>query len=169
MFVIASCIHFSGVIFYGFFASGERQPWADPPVEERAILDDIDFDDEVETPPRMQSSMFSRGSSQSSMFSSCPPDMFLTKEGGYSNPTFEGKRAAELEDDSAAAAKRVETNQPVRTNSSYEDGVVKTTSYVTSKMDSSSVDHGPSYDIITETIQRPPSNGYLYDMDRDGE
>uniref|UniRef100_H2ZMF3 Major facilitator superfamily (MFS) profile domain-containing protein n=1 Tax=Ciona savignyi TaxID=51511 RepID=H2ZMF3_CIOSA len=30
VFVIASCIHFSGVIFYAFFASGERQPWADP-------------------------------------------------------------------------------------------------------------------------------------------
>ena len=31
MFVIASFIHFSGIIFYGLFASGEKQPWADPP------------------------------------------------------------------------------------------------------------------------------------------
>ena len=167
MFVIASCIHFSGVIFYGFFASGERQPWADPPVEERAILDDMEYDDGDETPPRMTSSMFSRGSSASSMFSSCPPDMFLTKDGGFSNPTFEGKRnMVEDEVKDIATVKRVETNQPVRTNSSYEDGVVKTTSYVTSNI---GTDHGPSYDVITETIQRSPSNGYLYGMDRNGE
>jgi hypothetical protein len=24
-------IHFAGVIFYGMFASGEKQPWAEPP------------------------------------------------------------------------------------------------------------------------------------------
>ena len=33
MFLIASLIHFGGVIFYGLFASGEKQPWADPPPE----------------------------------------------------------------------------------------------------------------------------------------
>ena len=31
MFLIASMIHFAGVIFYAIFASGEKQPWADPP------------------------------------------------------------------------------------------------------------------------------------------
>lgn len=31
VFVIASVIHFSGITFYGMFASGEKQPWADPP------------------------------------------------------------------------------------------------------------------------------------------
>ena len=30
MFLIASLVHFSGVIFYGIFASGEKQSWADP-------------------------------------------------------------------------------------------------------------------------------------------
>lgn len=40
VFIIASCIHFSGVIFYGIFASGERQPWADPPEEERGIMEE---------------------------------------------------------------------------------------------------------------------------------
>nr|XP_039265838.1 vesicular glutamate transporter 2-like isoform X1 [Styela clava] len=39
IFIIASCIHFSGVIFYAIFASGERQPWADPPSEERGIIE----------------------------------------------------------------------------------------------------------------------------------
>ena len=31
VFLIASMIHFCGVIFYAIFASGEKQPWADPP------------------------------------------------------------------------------------------------------------------------------------------
>ncbi|KAK3098732.1 hypothetical protein FSP39_022499 [Pinctada imbricata] len=30
IFLIASIIHFLGVVYYGIFASGERQPWADP-------------------------------------------------------------------------------------------------------------------------------------------
>lgn len=34
VFLIASLIHFIGVIFYGIFASGEKQPWADPPTSE---------------------------------------------------------------------------------------------------------------------------------------
>lgn len=33
VFLIASFIHFGGVIFYAIFASGEKQPWADPPEE----------------------------------------------------------------------------------------------------------------------------------------
>ncbi|KAG5264170.1 hypothetical protein AALO_G00272920 [Alosa alosa] len=30
VFLIASMVHYGGVIFYGLFASGEKQPWADP-------------------------------------------------------------------------------------------------------------------------------------------
>lgn len=30
VFLIASLVHYGGVIFYGLFASGEKQPWADP-------------------------------------------------------------------------------------------------------------------------------------------
>lgn len=30
VFLIASMVHYGGVIFYGIFASGEKQPWADP-------------------------------------------------------------------------------------------------------------------------------------------
>lgn len=44
MFLIASLIHFAGVTFYGIFASGEKQPWADPP-----------DDDDVATPPAVKS------------------------------------------------------------------------------------------------------------------
>ena len=34
VFLIASLVHFLGVIFYGIFASGDKQSWADPPAEE---------------------------------------------------------------------------------------------------------------------------------------
>ena len=41
MFLIASLIHFAGVTFYAIFASGEKQPWADPPPEEQWSPGDI--------------------------------------------------------------------------------------------------------------------------------
>lgn len=31
VFISAACVHFFGVVFYGLFASGELQPWAEPP------------------------------------------------------------------------------------------------------------------------------------------
>jgi ACS family sodium-dependent inorganic phosphate cotransporter-like MFS transporter 6/7/8 len=34
VFLIASIIHFCGIVFYGIFASGEKQPWADPKEDE---------------------------------------------------------------------------------------------------------------------------------------
>ena len=46
MFLIASLIHFAGVVFYGIFASGEKQDWADPdPVVEKEIIEDMHEDD----------------------------------------------------------------------------------------------------------------------------
>lgn len=44
VFLIASIIHFIGVIFYGFFASGEKQPWADPKdeLQNDNLKDEID-------------------------------------------------------------------------------------------------------------------------------
>lgn len=33
VYLIASLVHFAGVAFYAIFASGEKQPWADPPEE----------------------------------------------------------------------------------------------------------------------------------------
>lgn len=38
VFLIASLIHFAGVTFYGIFASGEKQWWADPPKGEAENL-----------------------------------------------------------------------------------------------------------------------------------
>lgn len=34
VFIIASVVHFLGIIFYGIFASGELQPWGEPPKED---------------------------------------------------------------------------------------------------------------------------------------
>lgn len=39
VFLIASLIHFGGVIFYGMFASGEKQPWAEPPTDYENMSD----------------------------------------------------------------------------------------------------------------------------------
>lgn len=38
--MVAGCLHIAGVIYYGIFASGEKQPWADG-VQESNILDVI--------------------------------------------------------------------------------------------------------------------------------
>ncbi|XP_048780950.2 vesicular glutamate transporter 1-like isoform X2 [Ostrea edulis] len=35
VFIIASVVHFLGIIFYGIFASGEKQAWAEPPEEDK--------------------------------------------------------------------------------------------------------------------------------------
>ena len=43
MFLIASLIHFVGVIFYGIFASGDKQPWADPPPDEQEFKNADEF------------------------------------------------------------------------------------------------------------------------------
>lgn len=34
VFLLAGLIHLTGIIFYAIFASGEKQPWAEPPAEE---------------------------------------------------------------------------------------------------------------------------------------
>lgn len=39
VFQMAGCIHLCGVIFYYFFASGELQPWAEPPQDSPSDLD----------------------------------------------------------------------------------------------------------------------------------
>lgn len=38
VFLIAALVHYGGVVFYGIFASGEPQPWAEPPREEAEPL-----------------------------------------------------------------------------------------------------------------------------------
>lgn len=41
VFILAAVIHYIGVIFYGVFASGELQPWAEPKVEEDQQMDEV--------------------------------------------------------------------------------------------------------------------------------
>ncbi|XP_046890333.1 vesicular glutamate transporter 3 isoform X1 [Hypomesus transpacificus] len=51
VFIIASMVHYTGVIFYAIFASGEKQEWADPEdtSEDKAgILDDDELAEESE-------------------------------------------------------------------------------------------------------------------------
>ncbi|CAF0756582.1 unnamed protein product [Brachionus calyciflorus] len=49
VFLIASLIHFAGVIFYGLFASGEKQPWADPKEEDDNEMTERGADDKFRT------------------------------------------------------------------------------------------------------------------------
>ncbi|XP_050441335.1 vesicular glutamate transporter 1 [Adelges cooleyi] len=49
VFILAAAIHFVGVIFYGIFASGELQPWAEPKVEEDQQMDEVSL--EKKKPP----------------------------------------------------------------------------------------------------------------------
>lgn len=37
MFTIAALVHLFGITFYGIFASGELQPWADPPAPDMPV------------------------------------------------------------------------------------------------------------------------------------
>lgn len=51
MFLIAALVHYSGVIFYGVFASGEKQDWADPEnlsEEKCGIIDQDELAEETE-------------------------------------------------------------------------------------------------------------------------
>lgn len=37
VFTIGGLVHLFGITFYGIFASGELQPWAEPQVQERPV------------------------------------------------------------------------------------------------------------------------------------
>lgn len=61
MFVIASMVHYSGVIFYAIFASGEEQDWADPEntsedkcgiIDEDELAEDLELNNENATAPK---------------------------------------------------------------------------------------------------------------------
>ncbi|XP_047219487.1 vesicular glutamate transporter 2.1 isoform X2 [Girardinichthys multiradiatus] len=48
VFLIASMVHYGGVVFYGIFASGEKQPWADPELTSEDKCGFIDEDELAE-------------------------------------------------------------------------------------------------------------------------
>jgi len=41
VFLLAGLIHFTGVLFYAIFASGEKQPWAEPAEDQEKPMDDF--------------------------------------------------------------------------------------------------------------------------------
>ncbi|XP_074077169.1 vesicular glutamate transporter 3 [Macrotis lagotis] len=54
VFLIAALVHYSGVVFYGVFASGEKQEWADPEnlcEEKCGIIDQDELVEEMELNP----------------------------------------------------------------------------------------------------------------------
>lgn len=56
VFLIASLVHYGGVIFYGVFASGEKQPWAEPEelTEEKCgFINEDELADEEDEAARM--------------------------------------------------------------------------------------------------------------------
>ena len=155
MFVIASCIHFSGVIFYGFYASGERQPWADPPEEEVGILDS----ESPELPYSYKNSNTKSSLSSEKLSASLdPPDYFIkriTQNGGY-NPFFD-----------ESAAEYGNPSQPKKRCHSDEKEKPNPTSsnlYVTSKL----ALFTPSYDVTTETVQIESKDFWLGRLSDDG-
>lgn len=49
VFMIAATVHLVGITFYGIFASGELQPWAEPTIEEQKAWDPMASGYEKET------------------------------------------------------------------------------------------------------------------------
>ncbi|XP_036722547.1 vesicular glutamate transporter 3 isoform X2 [Balaenoptera musculus] len=65
VFLIAALVHYSGVIFYGVFASGEKQEWADPEnlseekcgiIDRDELAEEIELNHESFTSPRKKTS-----------------------------------------------------------------------------------------------------------------
>lgn len=62
VFIVAACVHFFGVTFYGIFCSGELQPWAESSLEEQNAWNAMDElgggKPPVPPPPRTMQSEF---------------------------------------------------------------------------------------------------------------
>ncbi|XP_012412588.1 vesicular glutamate transporter 1 isoform X2 [Trichechus manatus latirostris] len=84
VFLIASLVHYGGVIFYGVFASGEKQPWAEPEEmseekcgfvghDQLAGSDDSEMEDEAEPPGAPPAPPPSYGATHSTVQPPRPP------------------------------------------------------------------------------------------------
>ena len=67
VFLIASFIHFGGVIFYAIFASGEKQPWADPPSSQSAVSDDFPWNADLQSQHKSLAQCGTYGSTHSAI------------------------------------------------------------------------------------------------------
>lgn len=84
MFLITSLVHYGGVIFYGVFASGEKQPWAEPEEmseekcgfvghDQLAGSDESEMEDEAEPPGAPPAPPPSYGATHSTVQPPRPP------------------------------------------------------------------------------------------------
>ncbi|KAF3814845.1 hypothetical protein GH733_017121 [Mirounga leonina] len=84
VFLIASLVHYGGVIFYGVFASGEKQPWAEPEEmseekcgfvghDQLAGSDESEMEDEAEPPGAPPAPPPSYGATHSTVQPPRPP------------------------------------------------------------------------------------------------
>ncbi|EGW04002.1 Vesicular glutamate transporter 1 [Cricetulus griseus] len=84
VFLIASLVHYGGVIFYGVFASGEKQPWAEPEEmseekcgfvshDQLAGSDESEVEDEAEPPGAPPAPPPSYGATHSTVQPPRPP------------------------------------------------------------------------------------------------
>lgn len=84
VFLIASLVHYGGVIFYGVFASGEKQPWAEPEEmseekcgfvghDQLAGSDESEMEDEAEPPGAPPAPPHSYGAIHSTVQPPRPP------------------------------------------------------------------------------------------------
>ncbi|XP_063051998.1 vesicular glutamate transporter 3 [Engraulis encrasicolus] len=84
VFVIASMVHYTGVIFYAIFASGEKQDWADPEgtSEDKVGIigeDELAADDESE--PSCDSSLAAAAKKKSYSYGATTTDHSAAKQG----------------------------------------------------------------------------------------
>ncbi|XP_069462506.1 vesicular glutamate transporter 1 [Ambystoma mexicanum] len=71
VFLIAALVHYGGVIFYGLFASGEKQPWAEPEEsseEKCGFIHEDELADETEDLPQGRGGYGSYGATKSTSF-----------------------------------------------------------------------------------------------------
>ncbi|XP_066463914.1 vesicular glutamate transporter 1 [Eleutherodactylus coqui] len=71
VFLIASLVHYGGVIFYGLFASGEKQPWAEPEEttdEKCGFIHEDELAEESEDQPQGYGGYGSYGATKSTSF-----------------------------------------------------------------------------------------------------
>ena len=87
VFIIASCVHFAGVAFYAMFASGEKQPWADPPPDEEWKPEDtLKADDKLNSYGSMKENYITQNGSVKQNGTLVPNGVPVSGSYGYDGP-----------------------------------------------------------------------------------
>lgn len=169
IFIIASCIHFAGITFYGIFASGEKQPWADPPEEERGIIEEGQQDYGCNYSGNGYGGQITNGFTSSSFNST----QSMTRKMRVNS-------SDSLFDDGEGFSDNLETCQfpfkngysisPINQKSQFDqvmhgNSTETGSSYISkvpSKEHVNTMVRGPPYSVVTETVQMEPTNSYLH-------